>query len=143
MNDGLKLKLEILRQYRSQSDFAAAVPMGEPRLSRIVRGRTLPTSAEIHRFQCLLSINPRVFTRNGNPITSIREAWGAACQRAGIEDFHFHDLRHTAINNWRLQGHDYFRIMAATGHKTLYVFKRYNTVSKEELKSLVGENPRG
>jgi|GEM_PF-4765498 len=29
--------------------------------------------------------------------------------------------------------------MAATGHKTLSVFKRYHTVSKEELKALVGE----
>jgi hypothetical protein len=44
---------------------------------------------------------------------------------------------HTAINNWRLQGNDYFRIMAASGHKTMHVFKRYNTVSKEELKALV------
>ncbi len=50
------------------------------------------------------------------------------------------DLRHTAINNWRLQGHDYFRIMAATGPKTLEVFKRCNTVSKDELKALVEEN---
>ncbi len=47
--------------------------------------------------------------------------------------------KHTAINNWCLAGHDYFRIMAASGHKTLSVFKRYNTVSKEELKALVGE----
>ena len=62
-----------------------------------------------------------------------------ACRRAGIEGFTFHDLRHTAINNWRLQGHDYFRIMAASGHKTMSVFKQYNTVSKEELKALVGE----
>ena len=61
-------------------------------------------------------------------------------QGAGIEEFTFHDLRHTAINNWRLQGHDYFRIMAATGHKTMSVFKRYNTVSQDELKALVGEN---
>jgi hypothetical protein len=30
--------------------------------------------------------------------------------------------------------------MAATGHKTLEVFKRDNTVSKDELKALVGEN---
>jgi integrase len=63
---------------------------------------------------------------------------GAVCKQAGIEGFTFHDLRHTAINNWRLQGHDYFRIMAASGHKTMSVFKRYNTVSEAELRALVG-----
>ncbi|WP_449243961.1 tyrosine-type recombinase/integrase [Desulfobacca acetoxidans] len=62
-----------------------------------------------------------------------------ACKAAGIEDFTFHDLRHTAINNWRQEGHDYFRIMAVSGHKTMSVFKRYNTVGKDELKTLVGE----
>jgi len=46
-------------------------------------------------------------------------------------------LRHTAISNWRRQGHDYFKIMAASGHKTMSVFKRYNTVSKDDLKTLV------
>jgi len=56
-----------------------------------------------------------------------------------LEGFTFHDFRYTAINNWRLQGHDYFRIMAATGHKTLNVFKRYDTVSKDELKTLISE----
>ncbi len=81
----------------------------------------------------------KVFMREGKPINSIREVFDAACKRALIEDFTFHDFRHTAINNWRLQGHDYFRIMAATGHKTMTVFKRYNTVSKEELKALVEE----
>lgn len=55
-----------------------------------------------------------------------------------IENFTFHDLRHTFVNKRRLEGHDYFRIMAATGHKTRSVFKRYNTVSRDELKALVG-----
>ncbi|MBU4233512.1 MAG: tyrosine-type recombinase/integrase [Proteobacteria bacterium] len=81
----------------------------------------------------------RVFNRNGKPITSIRKVFEAACRRAEIEGFTFHALRHKAINNWRLQGHDYFRIMAATGHKTLKVCKRYSTVSQDELKALVGE----
>ena len=81
----------------------------------------------------------RVFTRNGTPIKSIREAFEAACRRAMIEGFNFHDLRHTAINNWRLQVHDYFRIMAATGPKPLSVAKRYNTVSQDEVKALIGE----
>jgi integrase len=68
----------------------------------------------------------------------MKKSFATACKRAGIEDFIFHDLRHTAINNWRLQGHGHFRIMAASGHKTMRVFKRYNPVSKEELTALVG-----
>ena len=81
----------------------------------------------------------RVFTYRGRGIGAIKTAFNVAVKRAGVEGFCFHDLRHTAINNWRLAGHDYFRIMAATGHKTMIVFKRYNTVSREELKTLVQE----
>ena len=80
-----------------------------------------------------------VFTRNGepiNPLGSFKEDFRKACDEAGIENFRFHDLRHVAINNWRKAGHDYFKIMKATGHKTMAVFKRYNTVDDEELKSL-------
>lgn len=80
-----------------------------------------------------------VFTYAGRSVGSIKWVFGTACREAGIEDFTFHDLRHTAINNWRLQGHDYFRIMAASGQKTMSVFKRYNQVSKEELGALTGE----
>ena len=79
-----------------------------------------------------------VFTYQGKPIKDIKRSFKTACKNAGIENFTFHDFRHTAINNWRLAGHDYFRIMAASGHKTMAVFKRYNTVSREELKALVG-----
>jgi integrase len=64
----------------------------------------------------------KVFTCAGQQIAAIKKAFKPACQRAGIENFTCHDLGNTAINNWRLQGHDYFRIMAATGHKTMTVF---------------------
>ncbi len=73
----------------------------------------------------------------GVPLGEIKRSFKSACKNAGIENFTFHDLRHTCINNWRLQGHDFFRIMAASGHKTMEVFKRYNTVSENELMLLV------
>jgi integrase len=57
-------------------------------------------------------------------MSEMKRSFTTACKRAGIEDFTFHDLRHAAINNWRRQGHDYFRIMAASGRKTMNVFKR-------------------
>jgi integrase len=81
----------------------------------------------------------RVFTYAGRSEGSIKRAFETAVKKAGIEGFTFHDLRHTAINNWRLQGQDYFRIMKATGPKTLSIFRGYNTVSQDELKALVGE----
>ena len=55
----------------------------------------------------------------------------------GIEDFTLQDFRHTCINNWRKEHHDYFKIMAASGHKTISVFKRYNLVDEDELRTLV------
>jgi integrase len=78
-----------------------------------------------------------VFTYQGRSIAAVKKSFTTACKGAGVEGFTFHDLRHTFINNRRLEGHDYFRIMAATGHKTMSVFKRYNTVSKDELKARV------
>jgi integrase len=105
-------------------------------------GRLVPLNRELVD---MLQAMPRglpgvkVFTYDGESVSSIKRAFATACRKTGIEGFTFHDLRHTAINNWRLQGHDYFRIMKATGYKTLSVFRRYNTVSQDELKVLVGE----
>ena len=116
----------------------------EPKDTKTKKGRLVPLNQELVK---MLKVMPRglpsvrVFPYKGKAFGStFQKAFETARKRARIEDFTFHDLRHTAINNWRLQGHDYFRIMAASGHKTMHVFKRYNTVSKDELRALVGEN---
>lgn len=112
-----------------------------PRNTKTAEGRLVPLTNELIE---MLKARPKglphtpVFTYKGRSVGEMKRSFATAVKRAGLEDFTFHDLRHTAINNWRLAGHDYFRIMAATGHKTMGVFKRYNTVTKEELKALVG-----
>jgi len=70
----------------------------------------------------------RVFTYKGRPIMSIRTAFLKACSRGGIENFRFHDLRHTFNTNMRKAGVDHSVIMKLTGHKTAAMFHRYNTV---------------
>lgn len=57
-----------------------------------------------------------------------------ACRRAGIEDFRFHDLRHTFHTNMRKAGVDQSVIMKLTGHKTAAMFHRYNTVDTADAK---------
>ena len=82
---------------------------------------------------------PDALTNDGKPIDDDAVRWvhELVCKKARIENFTFHDFRHTCINNWMKEGNDYFKIMAASGHKAISVFKRYNMVNEEELKSLV------
>lgn len=134
---------EILNLNWGQVDLKEGFIRLRPEDTKTNEGRLVPLNREmVEIFQAMPRGLPAVpvFTYRGKPFELLRKGLKAACQKAGIEDFTFHDLRHTFINDRRQEGHDYFRIMAATGHKTMSVFKRYNTVSKDELKALVGEN---
>jgi integrase len=112
----------------------------KPEDTKTEERRLVPLNQEmIEMFQAMPRGLPtvKVFRYQGKSIEAVKRSFATACKKAGIEDFTFHDLRHTYINNRRIEGHDYFRIMAATGHKTMSVFKRYNTVSRDELQALV------
>jgi integrase len=76
----------------------------------------------------------RVFTYQGGPIRGIRTAFLKACKKAGLEDFRFHDLRHTFNTNMRKAGLDHSVIMKLTGHKTASMFYRYNMVDSENAR---------
>jgi len=133
---------EVLNLTWGQLDLKEGFIKLAPDDTKTNEGRLVPLNEElIEMFKAMprgLPMTP-VFNYQGHSLAEIKRSFATACKQAGIGDFTFHDLRHTAINNWRLQGHDYFRIMAASGHKTMNVFKRYNTVNKEELRALVGE----
>jgi len=55
------------------------------------------------------------------------------CRDTGLTDVVFHDLRHTAITNLRRAGIDALTARQITGHKTMAVFKRHNTIDEEDL----------
>ena len=75
-----------------------------------------------------------VFTYEGEPFKSIKYSLAKALERAGIEDFRFHDLRHTYTTNARKAGVDRTVIMKLTGHKTLSMFTRYNSVDEADAR---------
>jgi integrase len=129
---------EIMGLTWGQVDLKEGFILLRPEDTKTDEGREVPLHPDlVEMFKAMPRGLPRVrvFTLQGFP----RDAFIKACKEAGIENFTFHDLRHTYINNRRLEGHDYFRIMAASGHKAMSVFKRYNKVSREELRALVGE----
>jgi hypothetical protein len=74
----------------------------------------------------------RVFTYRGLPIMDIRRSFRSACRAVAIDDFRFHGLRHTLNTNMRKSGVDRSVIMKITGHKTMSMFERYNTVDEND-----------
>lgn len=75
-----------------------------------------------------------VFHRQGQSIKDVRGAFARACRDAGLTDFRFHDLRHTAVTDMRRAGNDHLTVMKITGHRTLEVFQRYNSFDEDDLK---------
>ncbi|MBS0236400.1 MAG: site-specific integrase [Proteobacteria bacterium] len=59
----------------------------------------------------------------------IRTAWETALAKAGIKDFRFHDLRHSAASYLAMGGASAVEIAAVMGHKTLNMVKRYSHLS--------------
>lgn len=82
---------------------------------------------------------PWVFWHDdGKRYTTVKTAFLAACRRAGIKDFRFHDLRHT-FASWAVQdGIDLYRLSRLLGHKTLAMTQRYAHLQTADLHEAVG-----
>jgi integrase len=63
----------------------------------------------------------------------IRTTFEGACRRIGLEDFRFHDLRHTAATNMRVAGIDTPTVMKICGWKSVAMFLTYQNVGDEDL----------
>ncbi|MDE2417890.1 MAG: site-specific integrase [Burkholderiales bacterium] len=75
-----------------------------------------------------------VFTYEGNPIVQVNtKAWRNALARAGIEDFRWHDLRHTFATWHREAGTPTHELQRLGGWKTLEMVERYAHVAPEGL----------
>ena len=67
----------------------------------------------------------------------LRAPWEAALKKAGIEDFRFHDLRHSAASYLAMSGASLMEIADVLGHKTLQMVKRYSHMSEQHTAGVV------
>jgi integrase len=66
-------------------------------------------------------------------------AWQNACERAGLEDFRFHDLRHSFGSWLAMNGTAPKAMMELMGHKTASMTMRYSHLSVEYKQQAVGK----
>jgi len=68
----------------------------------------------------------------GQPV-QIRKSWDTTLKRAGIENFRFHDLRHTTASYLAMGGATAPEIAEILGHKDLKMVKRYAHFGKDHI----------
>lgn len=67
----------------------------------------------------------------------IRKGWQHALNAAEIDDFTFHDLRHTCASYLAMNGASPSELAAVLGHKTLQMVKRYSHVGEVHTAELL------
>ena len=82
----------------------------------------------------LVRIHPEyVFTYHGDRMHDIGESWNKALKRAGIEDFRFHDCRHTWASILRQSGVPLDMLQEMGGWHSEVMVKRYAHLAPQQM----------
>lgn len=86
-------------------------------------GMTTRLREELQRLRSVAPNDPdcSVFGIDDN----FRKSFAAVCAEAGIENFKFHDCRHTALTRMIESGLPPMQVMVLSGHTQMQTFKRY------------------
>jgi integrase len=74
---------------------------------------------------------------NEDQPVDLRKPWGSALQAAGIEEFRFHDLRHTTASYLAMNGASLLSISKVLGHQTTKMTERYSHLSKAHISKVL------
>jgi integrase len=78
-----------------------------------------------------------VFTNTGKQVRAIKRSFRASLKRAGIQDFRFHDLRHTFASLVLMRGGSLKDVQELLGHKDMTMTLRYAHLTQEHKRKAV------
>jgi integrase len=134
---------EVLMLRWDQMDHSEGLVRLEPGTTKSGRGRLIPLSAEVcevlrqwkDQTSRRYPAGPWVCHYRGERLARIqKKLWDKICQRVGLNDKLFHDLRRTAIRNMVRRGISERIAMEISGHRTRSVFDRYDIVSETDIR---------
>lgn len=139
-------KGELLNLEWSRVDLSAGLLHLEAKHTKSGKRRAVPLSARAR--EALLSRRnfrerhcpeaAMVFVNEeGQEVRDFRWAFAQACERAGIEDFRIHDMRHTCASWLVMSGAPLAEIRDLLGHSTVMMTERYSHLAPETLKATV------
>jgi integrase len=138
-------KSEILGLTWDRVDFDRGMVVLRPEHTKNNDGRAVPLAGRAREELRKLAddkirpLSNLVFPAPSSPEqpVDIVSAWRSAIERAQIEDFRFHDLRHSAASYLLMSGATLGELAEVLGHKTLQMVKRYSHLSDQHASKLV------
>lgn len=123
---GVDLGRRTVTIFRSKNGERRCIPVNDTVL-QILKEKTKVRSLETDRVFC-----SKIFT----PMESghLRRAFRLALRKARVEDFHFHDLRHTFATRLVQAGVDMYKVQRLLGHKSPIMTQRYAHHYPESLR---------
>jgi len=90
-------------------------------------------------YQIITEENEFVFPspKTDPPLTDVKKGFKTARENAGIENFRFHDLRHTTATRLAENGIDAFTIAEILGHSDLRMTKRYTHSTSKSKRNAI------
>ncbi|EDP75360.1 site-specific integrase [Hydrogenivirga sp. 128-5-R1-1] len=147
LNTGLRAG-EIFSLRWEDVDFERGVITVREASSKSGKVRKLPMNATVKKLLQGLERKEHgyIFTnRFGLPYKyedkTYRRVFKTACEKAGIKDFRFHDLRHTFASWVAMNSKDIYAVQNLLGHSSPSVTKRYAHLTDDYLRSVVESVP--
>lgn len=106
-------------------------------------GRAVPLSRRA--VETLESMAPQSMRRKrvfpGLTGEAVKRSFIRSCKRAGIKNFHFHDLRHEATSRLFEKGLNVAEVASITGHKDTRMLMRYTHLDASKLADKLDPEP--
>ncbi len=105
--------------------------------------RSIPMNETVYRELDNISGNAEngylFHNRDGKPFGDIRRSFDRVLEDAGIENFRFHDLRHTFASHLVMKGCNIQTVQQLMGHKDIKMTMRYSHLSRAHLEEAVSK----
>jgi len=133
IHTGLRIKSEALALLKADVDLARGFVTVQAAYAKNGRTRTVPLNSTVRAALARrIEKAPGAFVfakRDGTRVHSIKTAFDAACERAGLADVSPHTLRHTFASKRAMAGVDPRTIQDLVGWRSLLMVQRYTHLS--------------